>query len=301
MRNRSQLLNVEREKGQCVHVTFVWPHLQGTRRTSFITATSTPTNDAGRTPQKMWARRAHKLLLLVLYVQIAVALKTEDWKKCSDSGFCRRGRALAARAETSSDWRSPYSVDLQSVSISSNEASITAGVKSSIYPDVRFRLDVNVLEDGVVRVRVDEVDGLRQRYNEAASWALISQPEVSNNIKWTAGKKDVRVIYGEKKDITVVINYEPLKVSLLRGGKEEVILNGDGLLHLEHFRKKPEAEPAKVEGSTEGEQAQETVHINPAAWFEGEPDALWQETWRTWTDSKPKGMQRNTHSPGVAN
>jgi alpha 1,3-glucosidase len=238
----------------------------------------------------MWTKGVRVLVLYLLF-QTAVALKTEDWKKCADSGFCRRGRALAARAEADSKWQSPYYVDASSVSISPNEARATATVKSSIYPDVKFRLDLNVLKDGVVRVRMDEVDGLRQRYNEAASWALISQPEVSSDIKWSVGKREVRTTYGEHKDVTIVVNYEPLKVTLLRGGKEEVVLNGGGLLHMEHFRQKkqPEPEPAKVEGAQEDEQAQKPVEVNPAAWFEGEPDAWWEETWRSWTDSKPKG------------
>lgn len=253
--------------------------------TSFATTTT-----LGATPQ-MWA----KGLLLLLSLQTTFALKTEDWKKCADSGFCRRGRALAARAEAATNWQSPYSIDSKSVSVSTGEASVTALVKSSIYPTVKFRLDVNVLNDGVVRVRMDEVDGLRQRYNEAASWALVSEPEVSSEIKWTVGKRDIRATYGTKKDITVVIYFEPLKVSLLRGGKEEVVLNGDGLLHMEHFRQKkqPDPEPAKVEGvvedAQEGEQAQQTIEVNPASWFEGEPDAWWEETWRSWKDSKPKG------------
>ncbi len=111
-------------------------------------------------------------------------------------------------------------------------------VKSSIYPEVKFKLDLQVLQDGVVRVRMDEVDGLRQRYNEASSWALISEPSVSKQVQWTVAKSDVRAVYGTKKDISVVVEFNPLKITLLRGGKEEIVLNGDGLLHMEHFRNK---------------------------------------------------------------
>jgi hypothetical protein len=143
---------------------------------------------------------------------------------------------------------------------------------------------------------MDEVDGLRKRYNEAASWALIAEPEISQNIHWTVGKKDVRAVYGPKKDIEVVVSFEPLKVVLLRKGKEQVVLNGQGLLHLEHFRTKGGSEeimPEDVpeEGLDVEDEAQKVVKMNPAAWFEGDSeDDWWEETFSSWTDSKPKGI-----------
>ena len=241
--------------------------------------------------------RVLHVALLLTSLPSLFALKTGDWKTCSQAAFCRRGRALSARAkEAGSSWKSPYSVDPSSVSISPDEAAFSASVKSSIYPDIKFKLDLRVLQDGVVRVRMDEVDGLRKRYDEAASWALISQPKVSNGIQWTLGKKDVRASYGDNE---VVVQLAPLKVSLLRKGKEEIVLNGRGLLHMEHFRRKEdkkavEASPApEGEGEDRQQEVLETPKENPAAWFEGEEDGWWEETFKSWTDSKPKGISPN--------
>lgn len=224
-------------------------------------------------------------LALTLLLPSTLALKTGDWKTCSQSGFCRRGRALSARAQAASSWTSPYSVDERSIELASDQAGLTAAVTSSLYPAIKFGLEVRVHEDGVVRVRMDEVDGLRKRYDEAASWALIAEPKISKDIQWTVGKKDVRAVYGPKKDIEVVVSFAPLRVVMLRGGKEQVVLNGQGLLHMEHFRTKHEASPAE-----EGDEAQTVVQVNPAAYFEGETeDAFWDESFGSWTDSKPKG------------
>jgi len=152
---------------------------------------------------------------------------------------------------------------------------------------VNFGLDVRLHEDGVVRVRMDEVGGLRKRYDEAASWALVQEPRVNRQIAWTVGKSAVRAVYGEKKNIEVIIEFEPLKVTLFQDGVEQVVLNSRGLLHMEHFRTKEDSKPAVI---TDGD-AQTVVQVNPAAWFEGdEQDDWWEETWSTWTDSKPKGM-----------
>ncbi|KAF9478104.1 glycoside hydrolase family 31 protein [Pholiota conissans] len=240
-------------------------------------------------------------VLTLLLTNEAWAFKAHDFKTCDQAGFCRRGRALAARAkEAKSSWVSPYSVDTSSINISSNQAVFTANVKSSLYPEIKFGLEVRVQEDGVARVRMDEIGGLRKRYDEAAGWALIEEPKISTNIKWTTGKKDIRATYGEKKDIEVVVAFEPLRVSLLRNGKEQIVLNGQGLLHMEHFRTKEEVAtstdapaPEGVEPA-EGEDAQAVMKApeNPNAWFEGaEQDSFWEETFLSWTDSKPKGPE----------
>ncbi|KAJ7496651.1 glycoside hydrolase family 31 protein [Mycena latifolia] len=238
------------------------------------------------------------VLSLLLAVPDALAVKSHDFKTCSQAGFCRRGRALSARAaEAKSAWKSPYSLDVPSIAIASNKAVFTAGVKSSLYPDINFALELRVHEDGVVRVRMDEVDGLRKRYDEAASWALISEPRINQDIAWTAGKKDIRAKYGNNE---VVVAFEPLKISLLRGGKEQVVLNGQGLLHMEHFRTKhvaetktEEAEPEPEEGAEDAEQVvMEAPEVNPRAWFEGDKeDDWWEERFSTWTDTKPKGPE----------
>jgi alpha 1,3-glucosidase len=233
-------------------------------------------------------------LAALLLVENSFAFKANDFKTCSQSGFCRRGRALAARAKESKNiWKSPYSVVADSVFINPTEATFTASVTSSLYPGIKFGLELRVHDDGVVRVRMDEVDGLRKRYDEAASWALFAEPKISNSIQWAAGKKDIRAVYGEKRDFEVVISYEPLRVALFKNGKEQVVLNGQGLLHMEHFRTKPEekAEEPKVEEGGGAEGAQEVLkQENPRAWFEGEKeDDYWEERFSSWTDSKPKG------------
>jgi alpha 1,3-glucosidase len=192
---------------------------------------------------------------------------------------------------------SPYSVDQSSIAISSSQAVFTAAVKSSLYPNIKFGLEVRIHEDGVARVRMDEVDGLKKRYDEAASWSLIAEPSVSQNIEWRQGKKDIRAVYGEKKDIEVVVAYAPLRVSLLRNSKEQVVLNGQGLLHMEHFRtKEAPVEQTEVEGDSTNDEAQVVIKAEdpngerPNAWFEGDTDdAFWEETFSSWTDSKPKG------------
>jgi len=232
-------------------------------------------------------------LIVLIFAENTIAFKAHDFKTCSQSGFCRRGRALAARARESKDiWKSPYSIVANSVTVDHTEAAFSAQVRSSLFPDIKFGLELRVHEDGVVRIRMDEIGGVRKRYDEAASWALISEPKISQILRWTVGKKDIRTVYGEKRDFEVVVSYKPLRVALLKDGKEQVVLNDQGLLHMEHFRKKEETEVKTEEPKVEeGEGTQEVMkQKNPRAWFEGEnEDAYWEESFSTWTDTKPKG------------
>ncbi|KAH9485679.1 Glucosidase 2 subunit alpha [Psilocybe cubensis] len=237
----------------------------------------------------------------LLLVSDSWAFKAHDFKTCSQSGFCRRGRALSARAkEAKSSWVSPYRIQEDSINISPSQAVFTAAVKG-LYEEINFGLEVRIQDDGVVRVRMDEVGGLRKRYDETASWALIAEPVISEDIKWAKSKGATRATYGQKKEFEVIVKHQPLQISLLRNGKEQIVLNGDGLLHMEHFRNKVEPptsteEPEPVEGESAEEEAgtQKVLEVKtrPTAWFEGETeDALFEETFSSWTDSKPKGPE----------
>ncbi|KZT01236.1 glycoside hydrolase family 31 protein [Laetiporus sulphureus 93-53] len=235
--------------------------------------------------------RLFHLLVLLCSVPASIAVKSSDFKTCSQAAFCRRGRALADRADAASSWTSPYSVNASTLSLAPDQASFTAAIKSALYPDIKFGLDVRIHDDGAVRVRMDEEDGLRKRYDGAASWALVSEPAISKNIKWSIGPTEARAKYGENGDVEVVVAFQPLKVTLLRDGKEQVVLNGRGLLHMEHFRNKQESdENTPVDAPVEDGQV--VMQVNNRAWFEGDSeDGYWEEKFGTWTDSKPKGPE----------
>ena len=229
-------------------------------------------------------------LLLGAFIQPLWAVKENDFRKCSQAAFCRRGRALSARASESSSWSSPYYIDASTLQFTESRNTFTAAVKSELYPSIKFQLQVLVQADGVARIRMDEVGGLRKRYDEAASWALISEPVLApaGQATWSdIGKTGIK---GAFSGVELVINYAPLKVTLLRAGREEMVLNGRGLLHMEHFRSQ-EIKEVVVEGEGGGEQTVLEAPVKPSAWFEGEEeDGYWDESFSSWTDTKPKGI-----------
>ncbi|EJD46904.1 alpha-glucosidase [Auricularia subglabra TFB-10046 SS5] len=249
---------------------------------------------------------------LLLAAPSALGLKEHDFKTCSQAGFCRRGRALAERAtRAGATWQSPYSLDPNTIEIAQDQAALSAKVKTSLYPDVTFTLEARIHDDGVARVRMDEYRGWRKRYDGTADWTLIKEPVVSNSVQWNKGKRDVSATYG---DVQLRIEYKPLRVVMLRGGKEEVVINGRGLLHMEHFRKERGGDQATSSSSSaaadptpddniqvvlDGDKPSEPAapvetpkKVNPNAWFEGDDeDGYWEEQFNSWRDSKPKGPE----------
>ncbi|KAG8741322.1 hypothetical protein FRC10_002984 [Ceratobasidium sp. 414] len=239
-------------------------------------------------------RLGTQLAIATVLAEAVLAVKHHDFKTCSQSGFCRRGRALAQRAhDAGTSWTSPYSLDTSKFMTSSDFSTVTVPVTSSIHPGIKFELSVSVHEDGGARVLMDEVGGLRKRYDGAADWALASEP-VPRGVKWKRRKDAVE---GSWDGVTLRIQFEPMLIELVRDGKVEMSLNGRGLLHMEHFREKiAEKVEEKTEEKVEGAESEQVVikepEVKPNAWFEGETeDAYWDETFGSWTDTKPKGPE----------
>ena len=216
-------------------------------------------------------------------------------KGWDESAFCRRGRALADRAakhiKSGGQWQSPYSLDASTIVVENGGSRFTGRVRSSLYPDIKFELDVRVHEDGVIRVRMDEKEGLRNRYDEAASWALLGEPVLSASLKWSLGQKEANVVYGEKDQVEVTVEFEPLVVRMKRSGKDQVVLNGQGLLHMEHSRDEVKGMIGKVgEIFVVKSDVKEDLTLSQRSWFEGDTeDGFWEESWVLGADTKPKG------------
>ena len=112
------------------------------------------------------------------------AVKHENFKTCSQSGFCKRNRAYAdAVVAEGSAWAPPYSVDLKSIKFTKGR--LNAVVLKTL-PDiepVKLPLEISFYQSGAARVVLDE-EGRRngaielrhgskarkERYNEVGTW-----------------------------------------------------------------------------------------------------------------------------------
>ncbi|WVR05419.1 hypothetical protein IAU60_002434 [Kwoniella sp. DSM 27419] len=237
------------------------------------------------------------LVLAVLSIALLpsiLAVKQEDFKQCHQTSICRRLRSIANRQENApaGTFESPYSLSEPSVI---TEGAWKWAVQSTLYPQVHFELRVDVLEEGegIVRVRVDEVGSATpfKRYDEAAKWALLdANPALSASasLRTTRGKSVIT--YGPASSkLSLEIQHAPLKITQLRNGKPEVVFNDRSLFHMEHFRIKDIEKTEELFG--EAEQMVLQGDRQDRSWFEESDADMFEESWKKWRDSKPKGPE----------
>lgn len=262
------------------------------------------------------------LATLVLLLSPALAVKREDFKECAQTSFCRRLRALSAKHDAAvamapGSFVSPYSLGAPSpASAVKGEAAWTFPLSSSLYPDINFELRVDILDagnGGVARVRVDEVGSVSpwRRYNETARWVLVDAEPKLGKAKLATKNGVSTVSYGD--GLALQITHSPLKITQSRNGVEQVVFNDRALFHMEHYRTKEieevveevkteEAEPVEgdadvkveveVEAKAEPESPPEQKPFEPKidrSWFETEDNDMFEEQWKRWRDTKPKG------------
>jgi len=228
-------------------------------------------------------RRATLLTLLLSVLELTTAVKHADFKTCSQSGFCRRNRALADAASAAGpSWTSPYELEANSVKLADGvlTGTLWKSVEEKGGRRVELPLKISFLEDGVARVSVDEAKRRRgaielrggskarkERYNEAEKWVLVGGKNVFAKAELDTKGAETMVTYGFS-DFRAVIEHKPFKLTFLRNGEPYVVLNGRNLMNVEHWR--PQRE--KTEGET------------------GEDESTWwDETFGGNTDSKPRG------------
>jgi mannosyl-oligosaccharide alpha-1,3-glucosidase len=215
-------------------------------------------------------------LLLLNAFDTVVAVKRDNFKTCSQSGFCKRNRALADEAAAAGvKWDPSYEIDTKSIRI--GEGQFRANIEKTVEEGVKIELPVVIsfLQNGGARVQLDEKrrqegkielrndsKARKERYNEAGKWALINDPEIDEQTEFTADDGLMKVQWSVwQNDAT--IGFKPFEVKFNRGGETHVILNERHLLNVEHWRPKPEGDE--------------------------NCDSCWDETFGGNTDSKPRG------------
>ncbi|OWT41465.1 alpha 1,3-glucosidase [Cryptococcus neoformans Bt1] len=234
------------------------------------------------------------IIATLALLSLTLAVKSEDFKQCSQTSFCRRLRSIASKQETApkGTFSSPYSLGT-AVPIQSG-GSWKWPIQSSLYPEINFELHVDVLKEGngIARVRIDEVGSSTpfKRYDETAKWSLLNaEPDVdlSASLKTADGKSVIT--YGPSSSISLEIIHSPLKITQLRNGKPEIVFNDRSLFHMEHFRVKDVESAKEVLG--EGEQTVLGGDALDRSWFEESDSDAFQEKWKKWVDTKPKGPE----------
>lgn len=248
------------------------------------------------------------LLVWVLTLACAAALvagvNPGVFKGCSDSSVCRRFRKVAENVEsfTRPAYVSPYSLG----SVPELEgAALHVPVMSALH-DVSFELKTTFFADGNARLQMDERAPTYKdwrHYPEASVWGIAEMPALAHNVQIKQQSKAKTVVSWGDSTHEMHIEHAPLRISFVRDGIVQMILNERALLHMEHFRAKPEDGLPKTD-EQRAAHLQSRVHDlkqrHPTAsastidmWskFETPDEGEWEESWGGVADSKPKGPE----------
>jgi alpha 1,3-glucosidase len=215
-------------------------------------------------------------------------VKHENFKKCSQSGFCKRNRAFADDVSAKgSSWTSPYELEPSSLHFKDGKLEGTILKSVSDNEKVRLPLVVSFLESGAARVIVDEEKRLKgdielrhnsparkERYYDAEKWVLVGGLDASKTATLSSESEAgyTKISYGPDNKFQAIIRHAPFSMEFQRDGETHVQLNNKGFLNLEHWRAKVDA----PEGTDASQEDQST-------W--------WEETFGGNTDSKPRGPE----------
>ncbi|MCJ1475756.1 hypothetical protein MMC13_004420 [Lambiella insularis] len=228
----------------------------------------------------------------------AFMVKHENFKRCDQSGFCKRNRAYADLAEAQDgSWTSPFQIEPQTIQLKGGTVTGVLLKKVDGADPVRLPLTIAFLSSGSARVTVDEAkrqtgdielrhgsQARKERYNEAAQWSLVGGLAPVDAEILSQDTEGMIVKYGPSKAYQAAIRYTPFTVDFIRDGDAQIKLNGQGLMNFEHWRPKVEKEEKEA---TEGEESQARAATENVV----DESTWWEETFGGNTDSKPRGPE----------
>ncbi|KAI4131505.1 MAG: hypothetical protein LQ347_002953 [Umbilicaria vellea] len=229
---------------------------------------------------------------LIIFSPAAEAVKRENFKTCEQSGFCKRNRAFADATSSNVPGVSAYRLDSSSIKHSTGQLRATILKIVAGSEIVRLPFNITLYKSGVARVTIDEEKrrngeielrhgskARKERYDEADSWALVDEPSIDESTTFSEQTQDgiTTITYGDSLRNAIKIRHHPFSIEFARDGDEQVVFNRQGLLNIEQWRPKIEAESSE-ENSTDVDSNEDE-----STW--------WEESFGGNTDSKPKGPE----------
>uniref|UniRef100_A0A673G6Y4 Integrator complex subunit 5-like n=1 Tax=Sinocyclocheilus rhinocerous TaxID=307959 RepID=A0A673G6Y4_9TELE len=199
-----------------------------------------------------------------LFFSSAFAVDRGNFKTCDQSSFCKRQRALKPG-------QSPYRALLETLELSDSRLTLQLINDNN---KVHLLLELYRLQGNMTRVKINELKPLKPQN---------SQTRDDNGIVLSLGAESQRLI----------VSARPFRLDIMEGPEVLLSLNSRGLLAFEHLhlRKDTQAQPdgAEVKESVDGDQQQDEVEKDEDGEGDKEQDGLWEETFKSHTDTKPNG------------
>ncbi|KAM6953642.1 neutral alpha-glucosidase AB [Aplochiton taeniatus] len=218
--------------------------------------------------------------MLVVWLAVCLcgtlAVDRGNFKTCEQSSFCKRQRALQPG-------QSPYRALLETMELTKSKLTLQLINDNN---KVRLLLELYRLQGNMTRVKINELKPLKPRYEVPD--VLIHDPPTEPLSLLSQDENGVVLSLGVESQ-TVIVSARPFRLDIMEGREVLMSLNSRGLLAFEHLRirKDTQADP-EAEKKEEGDPAA-NQEADKAAEEEKVEDGMWEETFKSHTDTKPNG------------
>uniref|UniRef100_A0A3B5KPZ2 Glucosidase II alpha subunit b n=1 Tax=Xiphophorus couchianus TaxID=32473 RepID=A0A3B5KPZ2_9TELE len=221
-------------------------------------------------------RRMGPVLLLWLAVCLSGswAVDKGNFKTCDQSAFCKRQRAMKPG-------ESPYRALLETMELTNTRLTLQLINDNN---KVRLLLELYRLQGNITRVKINELKPLKPRYEVPD--VLIREPPTEPLSLLSQDENGVVLSLGSESQ-RVIVSARPFRLDIVEGRDVLMSLNSRGLLSFEHLRMRKDTFSYKVTSTV----ASVWDNIKRTAKEEEEKveDGMWEETFKSHTDSKPSG------------
>uniref|UniRef100_A0A674D0E5 Neutral alpha-glucosidase AB n=1 Tax=Salmo trutta TaxID=8032 RepID=A0A674D0E5_SALTR len=246
--------------------------------------------------------------LLVLWLAVCLsgtwAVDRGNFKTCDQSAFCKRQRALKPG-------QSPYRALLETLELTNTKLTLQLINDNN---KVRLLLELYRLQGNMTRVKINELKPLKPRFEVPD--VLINDPPTEPLSLLSRDENGVVLSLGADSQ-RLIVSAKPFRLDIMEGREVLLSLNSRGLLAFEHLRIRKDTklcvcfslshskvDPEGTENKEETEAANEPAEGEEAKEDEKVEDGMWEETFKSHTDSKPNGpssISLDFSLPGVEN
>ncbi|KAK7141175.1 hypothetical protein R3I93_015359 [Phoxinus phoxinus] len=220
------------------------------------------------------------VVCVCLLFSSAFAVDRGNFKTCDQSAFCKRQRALKPG-------QSPYRALLDTLELSDSRLTLQLINDNN---KVHLLLELYRLQGNMTRVKINELKPLKPRFEVPD--VLIAEPPTEPLSFLSKDENGIVLSLGAESQ-RLIVSARPFRLDIMEGPEVLLSLNSRGLLAFEHLRlrKDTQAQPdgAEVKESADGDQQQDEGEKDEDEDRDKEEDGLWEETFKSHTDTKPNG------------
>ncbi|XP_065129980.2 neutral alpha-glucosidase AB [Paramisgurnus dabryanus] len=210
----------------------------------------------------------------------AFAVDRGNFKTCDQSAFCKRQRSLKPG-------QSPYRALLDTLELSDSRMTLQLINENN---KVHLLLELYRLQGNMTRVKINELKPLKPRFEVPD--VLIAEPPTEPLSLLSKDDNGVVLSLGADSQ-RLIVSARPFRLDIMEGPEVLLSLNSRGLLAFEHLRlrKDTQTQPdgAEVKDNVDEAQQQEDGDKVEEGESDKEEDGLWEETFKSHTDTKPNG------------